>query len=73
MVKKKYELNGKTITEYDNGITVEVDTIPAEDEKTELDIEKELASLLSSTTVRQMKQDADLEYIKCLQEISLGL
>ena len=64
-IKNQYEENGYMITEYTNGVVVQEIIILNEDiEPTEQLTEEQL---------HRLKIESDLEYIKCLQEISAGI
>ncbi|MDE6357670.1 MAG: hypothetical protein K2L15_03665 [Eubacteriales bacterium] len=64
-IKNQYEENGYRITEYTNGTVVE-EVITSNENI-------ELTEQLTEEQLHRLKIESDLEYIKCLQEISLGI
>lgn len=65
-IKNQYEENGYKITEYTNGVIIR-ELITFND-----NIE-EYIEPLSENELRTLKMESDLEYIKCLQEIQIGI
>ncbi len=62
-IKNQYEENGYKITEYNNGTVVKEIISVIENER----------EPLSPEELHRLKVESDLEYIKCLQELQVGV